>query len=84
MRRQDPEDHWLARPDNIRRLWIVFAVILALTVVAQFGIKVKGYFGIDGWFGFAAIFGFLCCAAMVLVAKVLAVILKRDERYYDD
>ena len=84
MNRQEAEDHWLAQPQNIRRLWIAFAVVLAITVIAQLVIKVKGYFGIDGWFGFAAVFGFFSCAAMVLVAKALAVILKRDERYYDD
>ena len=76
--------HWLVRPTTIRKLWIGFAVILALTVAAQLAIKVKGYFGIDAWFGFASVFGFLSCVAMVIVAKALGGILKRDEDYYDD
>ena len=78
------DDHWLARPENIRRIWIIFSAVLVATVLAQVFIKVKGYFGVDGWFGFAAGFGFLSCAVMVLVAKVLAVILKRPDNYYDD
>jgi hypothetical protein len=78
------DDNWLARPQTVRRLWIVFIALLALTVLAQLVIKVKGYFGIDGWFGFGAGFGFLCCAAMVLVAKVLGPFLKRGDHYYDD
>lgn len=82
MNTPDHNDHWLARPDTIRLLWRIFAVILALTVVAQAIIYVKGYFGVDGWFGFGAIFGFLSCLAMVLVAKGLGFILKRDEDYY--
>lgn len=75
-------DHWLVRPSTIRKLWWVFGTILALTVVAQFFIYVKGYFGVDGWFGFGAVFGFLSCVAMVLVAKALGFVLKRDEDYY--
>jgi hypothetical protein len=51
-------------------------------VLLQFVIKVKGYFGVDGWLGFGAAFGFLSCLAMVLVAKGLGVVLKRDEDYY--
>jgi Na+/proline symporter len=75
-------DHWLVRPSSIRLLWQVFAAVLAVTVLAQLFISVKGYFGVDGWFGFGALFGFLSCVAMVLVAKALGVVLKRDEDYY--
>ena len=76
------DDHWLARPSTIKLLWRVFAVVLALTVLAQLVISIKGYFGVDGWFGFGAAFGFLSCLAMVLVAKGLGFVLKRDENYY--
>ena len=76
------DDHWLARPSTIKKLWIVFIVILAATVVAQAFIYVKGYFGPDGWFGFGAVFGFLSCLVMVIVAKLLGYILKRKEDYY--
>ena len=79
-----PDDHWLTRPATIRKLWIALYAVLALTVLAQLGIKVKGYFGIDGWFGFGAVFGFASCVLMVLVAKVLGAVLKRPEDYYDD
>lgn len=77
-------ENWLVRPTTIKLLWRVFIVILALTVLAQLVIKVKGYFGVDDWFGFAAAFGFLSCVAMVLLAKVLGFVLKRDENYYND
>lgn len=77
-------EHWLVRARTIRWLWIAFSVVLTLTVALQIAIKVKGYFVIDGWFGFGAVFGFLCCVAMVVVAKVLGRILKRDEHYFDE
>ena len=75
-------DAWLARPSSIRLLWRVFAVVLALTVVAQFWLPVKGYFGADGWLGFGAVFGFLACLAMVVFAKLLGYVLKRPDDYY--
>ena len=76
------DDAWLARPSSIRLLWRVLWAVLALTVAAQLVIKVKGYFGIDDWFAFGAVYGFLACVAMVLVAKGLGYLLKRDENYY--
>ena len=78
------DEHWLTRPATVRRLWIGFALVLALTVLLQLVIGIKGYFGADGWFGFGAVFGFLSCVAMVLVAKGLGLALKRPEDYYDD
>ena len=79
----EKQEHWLARPSTIKRLWWGFAVLLALTLIAQFAIYVKGYFVVDGWFGFGAFYGFLACLAMVLVAKGIGVLLKRKEGYYD-
>lgn len=76
-------DHWLARPDTIRWIWRISIVVLAITVLLQLAIKVKGYFGIDAWLGFGAAYGFLSCLAMVLVAKGLGFVLKRDDNYYE-
>ncbi len=84
MNESQHDDHWLARPTTIKLLWRVFAVVLALLVAAQAFIYVKGYFGVDAWFGFGAVFGFLSCLAMVLFAKALGYVLKRDESYYDE
>ena len=82
MNEPQKDDAWLVRPSSIKLLWRVLWGVLALTVLAQLFIPVKGYFGIDGWFAFGAIYGFLCCLIMVLFAKVLGYVLKRDENYY--
>jgi uncharacterized membrane protein len=76
--------HWLVRPSTIRKLWIGSSVVLTLVVLAQTVIYVKGYFGFDGWFGFGAIYGFVSCLVMVLVAKLLGLVLKRPQDYYDE
>jgi hypothetical protein len=77
-------EHWLTRPATVRKLWIGFSVVLALTVLVQLAFPSKGYFGIDGMLGFGAAFGFFSCALMVLAAKGLGALLKRPEDYYDD
>ncbi|NCP65530.1 MAG: hypothetical protein GW763_04670 [Paraglaciecola sp.] len=76
--------HWLVRPSTIRKLWIGFSVLLTLLVLAQTVIYIKGYFGFDAMFGFAAIYGFSSCLLMVLLAKVLGLVLKRPQDYYQD
>jgi hypothetical protein len=75
--------HWLVRPSTIRKLWIGSSVVLTLVVLAQTVIYIKGYFGFDAWFGFGAVYGFVSCLIMVLVAKLLGILLKRPENYYD-
>jgi hypothetical protein len=77
-------DRWLERPRTIRILWIVFAVILAATVVAQVVIHPHGVFGIDGSFAFNAWYGFLACVAMILFARLLGAAIKRRDTYYDE
>ena len=75
MKTNDKSLHWLVRPTTIRKLWIGFSAVLALVVLAQVVIYVKGYFVVDGWFGFGALYGFVCCLLMVLVAKLLGMVL---------
>ena len=80
----DSDKHWLVRAKTIRLLWIVFSIILALTVLSELLIHKHSYFGLDGTFGFSAWYGLLTCMAMVIGAKWLGYVLKRKEDYYDD
>ncbi len=77
------DDHWLTRPETIKRLWIVFIAILAVTVLLDLVIEHHPHFGIDGTFGFGAWYGFLSCVVMVLFAKGLGFFLKRPDDHYD-
>lgn len=82
---RDPRaTHWLRRESTIRRLWWVMYGVLALTVLVQLLVPLKGKFTIDGWLAFPAVYGFVTCVAMVLFAKLLGVWLKRKDTYYDD
>ncbi len=84
--RVDPgsDDHWLTRPATIRKLWWAFGIVLALTVLAQVFIPVKGKFPLEDTFAFGAWYGFLACVAMVFAAKILGWWLKRPEDYYGE
>lgn len=75
--------HWLTRPETIRRLWMLFALVLALTVGAQLFVDAHGHFALDGTFGFNAWYGFGTCVVMIFFAKLLGLALKRPDTYYD-
>ena len=74
--------HWLDQPRNVKRLWRGFLVVLALTVLAELAVQLHPHFGIESVFGFHAWFGLAACAAMIVVAKALALLLKRADTYY--
>jgi hypothetical protein len=74
--------HWLDEPRNVKRLWRGFLVVLALTVLAELLVHLHPHFEIESVFGFSAWFGFITCAAMIVAAKALALVLKRPDTYY--
>ena len=77
------DDHWLTRESTIRRLWVAFAIVLAVTVLMDLTVHHHAFFGFDGTFGFGAWFGFASCVALIVLARGLGAILKRPDTYYD-
>lgn len=75
--------HWLDDPAHVKLLWRGFLAMLALMVLLEAVVHLHPHFGIEGLFGFNAWFGFLACAAMIVVAKGLALVLKRTDTYYE-
>ena len=51
-------------------------------MVAGFFVPMHPHFAIESVFGFNAWYGFLVCALMIVVAKGLALFLKRPDTYY--
>ena len=78
----DDKTHWLDEPRNVKHLWRGFLVVLALTVLAEWVVHLHPHFEVESVFGFHAGFGFMVCAAMIVVAKALARMLKRPDSYY--
>jgi len=75
--------HWLDAPRNVRLLWRLFLVVLALTVLAELAVPLHPHFQVEALFGFHALYGFLACLAMIVVAKALGALLKRRDNYYE-
>lgn len=77
------KQNWLYRKSSIRKLWIASWVVLALTVIAEFFVKLHPHFKLEGIFAFHAWFGFLACVGMVIFARLLGFLIKRKDDYYD-
>ncbi len=81
---QDNTPGFFERPTTIKALWIMLYAVCALTIVPELFIERHAYFGIDHFFSFFAILGFVACALLILLAKGLGYILKKNEGYYDE
>jgi hypothetical protein len=68
----------------IRRLWQVFIAILAATVLSELAVLVEPHFPVERVFGAYAIYGFAACAALILIARAIGLLLKRPDDYYRD
>ena len=80
----DDRKYWLDDRQNITKgVWglVIFCVIL---FVADAFYDKHPHFIAETYFGFFGIFGFVVCVGLVLTAKVMRILLKRGEDYYDD
>ncbi len=79
----DEKAYWLDESRNVRKVFLGLCAICALLFIADAFYEKKVHFAFEGWFGFFGLFGFVACVGLVLAAKELRRILKRDEDYYD-
>ena len=77
------KSYWLDDMRNVRKIvWALVIVCAGLFVADAFYHK-HPYFSAESWFGFYALYGFFMCVGLVLAAKVIRIVLMRDEDYYD-
>ena len=75
---------WFDKTENLKLfLWVFFSSLVVLLVV-DFFIGKHPDFAFEGVPNIFAAYGFISCVMLVLVAKVLRMILMREEDYYDD
>ena len=77
------EFNYFDKPENIKKLWIMLYIICALTVIPDFFTHRHADFGIEAHFSFYAILGFISCAVLILFSKLIGLVLKAKENYYD-
>lgn len=76
------KSHWLDEPRHVKLLWRIFLAVLVLIVAVGALIPLHPHFEIESTFGFYAWFGFLACGVMIVVAKAMALLLRRPDTYY--
>lgn len=75
--------YWLDNPKNVDKLyWALIAICAALFLADAFYHKHVEFAFEETW-GFFAIFGFCAFVFIVLSAKQLRKLLRRDEDFYD-
>lgn len=74
---------WLDRPRNVDRLVRGLYLVCGLAFLADLVYRKHPHFGFEHWFGFYAAFGFVVSVTLVLTAKQLRRVLRRDEDYYE-
>ncbi|WP_151484610.1 hypothetical protein [Streptomyces albicerus] len=88
--RHRPDDHrplddrrWLDEPRNVTRIVYGLAVLCALALLADLFYTKHPYFSVERWSAFYAVYGFVGSVTLVLTAKGLRRLLRRDEDYYE-
>jgi hypothetical protein len=79
----EKKKYWLDDPRNVNKIVYTLYAICALLVLGDLLYHKHTHFEFEHWFGFFGFFGFVACVALVLAAKLLRVVLKREEDYYD-
>lgn len=83
MNNKEEKKYWLDQPKNLNKIVYGIYIICALLLVIDLVYQKHVHFNFEGWFGFYAWFGFLAYTFIVLGAKFLRKLIKREENYYD-
>ncbi len=84
---QKKEVTFFDKEKNVKNFLIVFYISLVVLLGADF---VAGYFHLKHDHvklgnapEFYAVYGFVSCVMLIFIAKLLRILIKRDENYYD-
>ena len=75
---------WFTRPQNANKLFIGLTLLCLILFFADFTYHKHGHFHIEEIPGFYGVYWFVMFTALILVAKILRMIIKRPENYYGD
>ena len=74
---------WLDHKKNVDKVYWSVWILCALLFAVEPFVHKHGDFAFEIWFGFHGWYGFVACVGLVLAAKVLRILLKRPEDYYE-
>lgn len=75
---------WVDRPGSATKVFWALAVVCGLLFLADFTYEKHGHFDVEHLPGFFGIYGFVMFTGLILAAKGLRVLIKRDEDFYGD
>jgi hypothetical protein len=71
------------KPENVQRFLRFFYASLVVLLIVDFFIHKHADFPWEEATDFYAVYGFVSCVALIFIAKVLRLLIKRDENYYE-
>jgi hypothetical protein len=71
-------------PRNVKVVIYGLYVLCAILVGLDFLIHRHSEYALEAWYGFYGFYGFVACVFLVLAAKEMRKIVRREENYYDD
>ena len=74
---------WLDEPRNVTKIYYGVIALCVASVAADLFYEKHGHFAAENVIGAYGIYGFVSCVVLVLAAKELRKLLKRDEDYYE-
>ncbi len=78
------ESSFFDRPENIKKMRLIFYATLLILVAIDFFIHKHPHFSWEGIIGFYAVYGLISCALIIAVSKILGKLwLQKGEDYYD-
>jgi len=80
---ENEKKYWLDEPRNVDRIFWSLVGLCVLLAAFDLVYPQHGHFFWENWVGFYGVYGFLSCIGLVLLAKLLRMVLKRDESYYE-
>jgi hypothetical protein len=73
----------LDEPRTVRRIVHAVYLVCGLLLLADLLYVKTPHFSFENWFGFYPVFGFVVSFSLVLAAKELRRLLRRDEDFYE-
>lgn len=76
--------YWLDRPGSATKIFYALIGLCTVSVLADLFYEKHVHYAAEKIIGAYGIYGFVCCVGLVLAAKELRKLLKREESYYAD
>ena len=75
--------YWLDARKNVDKVFYALVVLCVGSVAADFFYEKHVHYDVEYMIGVYGIYGFVACVGLVLAAKEMRKLIKRDEDYYE-